>query len=127
MSYIVEKLRERVRENYIEMMAEMLSFSKEYVFDNAMSIAAANEVLFYIENCDCINRDAAIYFLDFTNPLEMIAEAWEEYMEDGESQFPLVLASIMENEDNEENYMTMVDEREECERHAAGYAGSIVV
>ena len=117
MSSIMDKLRERIEENYDELREEMLSRSSEAVFDSAMSIAAATDVLFYMSTHDWVDEDEAAYLLDFSNPLVMIAEAWEEHLNSGDSKFRSVLESVLDNEDNEENYMTMVMESELREKH----------
>ena len=117
MSSIMDKLRERIEENYEELREEMLSRSSEAVFDSAMSIAAATDVLFYMSTHDWVDEDEAAYLLDFTNPLVMIAEAWEEHLNSGDGKFRSVLESVLDNEDNEENYMTMALESELREKH----------
>ena len=117
MSSIMDKLRERIEENYDELREEMLSRNKEAIFDSAMSIAAAADVLFYMSTHDWIDEDEAAYLLDFTNPLVMIAEAWEEHLNSGDNKFRSVLESVLDDEDNEEHYMTMALESELREKH----------
>jgi len=116
-SSIMDKLRERIEENYEELREEMLSRSSEAVFDSAMSIAAATDVLFYMSTHDWVDEDEAAYLLDFSNPLVMLAEAWEEHLNSGDGKFRSVLESVLDNEDNEENYMTMALESELREKH----------
>lgn len=66
---------------------------------------------------DWVDEDEAAYLLDFSNPLKMIAEAWEEHLDDGDRHFRKVLESVIDCEDNEENYMTMALERELREKY----------
>jgi hypothetical protein len=116
-SSIMDKLRERIEDNYDELREEMLSRDNETIFDSAMSIAAATDVLFYMSTHDWVDEDEAAYLLDFSNPLVMLAEAWEEHLNSGDGKFRSVLESVLECEDNEENYMTMAMESELREKH----------
>ena len=56
MSSIMDKLRERIEENYEELREEMLSRNNEAIFDSAMSIAAATDVLFYMSTHDWVDE-----------------------------------------------------------------------
>lgn len=117
MNNYMDMLIERMDENYEEFRSEMLSLDSETVFENARTIAAMSDVLFYFTTHDWVDEDEAAYLLDFSNPLKMIAEAWEEHLDDGDQHFRKVLESVIDCEDNEENYMTMALERELREKY----------
>lgn len=117
MNTSIEKLKERITQNYDEFRKSMLELDSETVFDLAMHIAAATDVLFYITTHNWIDDEEADYLLDFTNPLQLIADAWEECLEDGGGDFRSVLETVLNDDENEENYMTLELESELREKY----------
>jgi len=112
MSRLIDKLRERLEQNYDDFREDMLSKDSESVFENARQIAAMEDVVFYMNTHDWVDESEAAYLLDFTEPLKLIADAWEEQLDDGDCHFRAVLKSVLNDEENEERYMTLALENE---------------
>ena len=83
----------------------------------ARRIAAVEDVRFYMDTYEWTDAEETAYLLDFTEPLTMLADAWEEYLDDQGADFDMVLESVLDCEDNEENYITLALERELREKY----------
>lgn len=123
MSSLISKLRDQLEQNYDDFRKEMLSCNRETIFNSAMRIAAMGDVFFYMSVHDWVDESEAAYLLDFVDPLTLIAEAWEEHLTNGERHFRGVLDAILGNENNEELYMTLVQEREARESYQGRGSG----
>ena len=119
MSSMIDTLRERMEQNFEDFKADILTLSKENIFELAPHIAAASEVLFYFTTHDWLDEEEAAYLLDFMEPLKVVADAWEEHMSDGDCDFRTVLESVLNDDENEENYMTTALERELREKYGS--------
>lgn len=117
MSRLIDKLRERIEQNYEDFKAEMLEHDKETIIGMARTIAAMEDVVFYMNTHDWVDENEAAYLLDFTEPLKLIADAWEEQLDDGDCHFRAVLKSVLNDEENEERYMTLALESELREKY----------
>lgn len=123
MSKLIDELRERIEQNYEDFKAELLTHDKETIIGMARTIAAMEDVVFYMDIHDWVDESEAAYLLDFTEPLKLIADAWEEQLDDGDCHFRTVLKSVLNDEENEERYMTLALESELREKY--GYDVSI--
>ena len=116
MSNLTELFVKRIEQNYDEFRDEMLELDRETIFDLSMHIAAVTDTFFYLTNEEWPSEDDMLYLLDFSNPLKLVADAWEDHLNDG-ADFRSVLEEALENEDNEESYMTLALERELREKY----------
>ena len=110
MSKVMEMLKERIEDNYEDFKALMLSLDAETIFDSARRIAATTDVVFYLNNYNLVDDEAAAYLLDFSEPLKLLADVWEEMLEDGECDFSEAIEMVLDSDSNEENYMTLAME-----------------
>ena len=117
MSEMMGKLRKRIEENYEALRIGMTAYLRIEIFDSATFIAAATEVYNYICDNDCLSDAEAIYLLDFSDPLTMLADAWVEHLSVYESQFRPIIESVLTNEKNDELYVIRALEDE----YGAGY------
>lgn len=113
----IELLRERIEQNYEDFKAEMLEHDPETIFHMARTIAAVEDVKFYMDTYEWTDEEETAYLLDFTEPLKMLADAWEEFLDDQGPDFRMVLETVLDNEGNEENYITLALERELREKY----------
>ena len=118
----VEKLRERISENYEEFKTETLEFlDKEDVFSMARTIAAVEDVHYFItSHNNWVDEGEAAYLLEFCEPLKLLADAWEEYIDEGGSDFRMIVEDVLDRDDNPNNYITValaVDLRQKHGEH----------
>lgn len=105
MSKTMNLLRERIERNYEDFKAETITYDKEDIFELAGRISAIEDVLFFLSTHDWLDEDEAGYLLRFDNPLEMMADVWEEYLLDSDSHFRATLDELFDNDEyNEERY-----------------------
>ena len=106
MHKFIQELQQRIEENYREYREDMLSLDKDTLFDCAGSIAAAEDVRYYMTDPNCISEEDAEYLLRFVNPFKMLMDVWEECLEDGADVFEAALEEVFYRTDNEERYVT---------------------
>jgi hypothetical protein len=80
-------LRERVERNYEDYKEELAHLDPhfEYLFKDEVS--AVCEAYFYLTTDDYISESDAAFLLMLDNPLETIANCWEDYKADGDRDF----------------------------------------
>lgn len=117
MNRLIDILREKLEQNLDDFREEMISMDSETVFAFARQIAAMEDVLFYMNTHDWVDEHEAAYLLDFAEPLKLIADAWEEHLDDGDSSFRGIIKTVLNNDENEENYITVALERELREKY----------
>ena len=117
MSKLTELFVKRIEQNYEEFREEILELNRETIFDLAMHIAAVTDTFFYLTTEEWLDEDEMLYLLDFSNPLKLVADAWEDFLESGSSEFRSALEDVLNDDDNEENYMTLALERELREKY----------
>jgi hypothetical protein len=97
-------LRERIEQNYEDFKEETVKLDGRSVFELAPVISAVNDVYFYMTTHSWADDDEADYLLKSENPLKLIAEEWEVYMEDTRGDFGEMLTRLAGKWD--EDYMT---------------------
>lgn len=117
MNTLLELLREKMHRNFDDYRELMVSLDSETVFELSRQTAAMQDVLFYMDTHNWVDEHEAAYLLDFTEPLKLVADAWEEHLDDGDHSFRCVLNSVLDNDENEENYLTVALERELQEKY----------
>ena len=117
MSTLLEQLKEKMHKNFDDYRELVVSLDSETVFELSREIAAMQDVLFYMDTHDWVDEHEAAYLLDFTEPLKLVADAWEEHLDNGDHSFRYVLNAVLDNDENEENYITVALERELGEKH----------
>jgi len=115
----VQLLISRVERNYEDFKSETLEFlDKESIFGIAEYIAAVEDARAYINtHDDWLDEDDAGYLLGFDNPLEMLADIWAEYRSDGDAIFKTALDELLERDDNEDFYISVIDADELREKY----------
>lgn len=112
----MERLRKRITENYDEFKHTILELEGEVIFDLALHIAAVTDTFFSLTTEEWLTENDMLYLLNFSNPLKLVADAWEDHLIDG-YDFRDVLEEVLEDDENEENYMTVAQERELREKY----------
>jgi hypothetical protein len=97
-------LRERIEQNYKDFKAETMQLDNKSIFELAAAISAVNDVYFYMTTHDWADYNEANYLLESENPLKLLAEEWEAYMEDTGEDFGEMLSRLASKWD--EDYMT---------------------
>lgn len=106
----IERLKERIEQNYREYKTEMLEvLDGEMIFDYAREIAAVEDVYFLMTTYPStfVDEGEAAYLLEFAEPLKMLADAWEEYLDESDGDFQMIVEDVLDKNDNTENYMTV--------------------
>lgn len=117
MNTLLDTLREKMHKNFDDFRELMVSMDSETIFEFSREIAAMQDVLFYMDTHDWVDEYEAAYLLDFTEPLKLVADAWGEHLDNGDHSFRYVLNAVLDNDENEENYITVALERELGEKH----------
>jgi len=100
-------LRERIERNYEDFRADTLDIlDGDIIFNMASKIAATEDVYRLSKKCGWVDEGEAAYLLEFAEPLKMLADAWEDFLFDTDSEFPMVVEDVLDADDNNENYIT---------------------
>jgi len=114
-SKIINKtlLRERIERNYKDFKKEALQLDNEIIFEYAPTIKAVQDVYSFIVRYDGLNEEETEFFLQYENPLRLLADVWEE---DCRDYFDDIIAEIMEDDDRAYN-MTVTAANELREKY----------
>lgn len=116
----IDRLKERIEQNYADFRAETLLMDEEEIFDMAARIAAVEDTFYQMTEHDYIDEDEAGYLLTFHDPLEMIADFLEGLRDDEPVDVDEALFELFEQEDNEDYYITAELAGELKRKHGAG-------
>lgn len=102
-------LMERLEQNYEDFKKTTLQLDGESIFELAPTIAAVEDVYFYMSTHDWADMEQAEFLMQFENPLKLLADLWEEESEDRGADFGDMLDELDsdEYEDLTEAYMTV--------------------
>ena len=75
-------LRERVKQNYIDFMKNILQLNKLKIVDLAPLITAVQEMYSAVITFDILSDDETEFLLKYKNPLKLLATAWLEERRD---------------------------------------------
>ena len=104
-----EKLRERIKYNYNDFKADTLKLiDGDMIFGLARKIAATQDAYELSLKPGWVDESGAAYLLEFAEPLKMLADAWEDFLFDTDSEFKMIVEDILDNDDNTANYITAV-------------------
>lgn len=104
----IDKLRERIEQNYSDYKADVLEIlDGDLIFDLASEIAAVEDVYLLSKTSGWIEEAEAAYLLEFAEPLKMLADAWEDFLFDTDSEFRMIVEDVIDNDDNTESYITV--------------------
>jgi hypothetical protein len=100
---------ERVKQNYEDFKRTTLQLDEDSIFEYAPTIAAVQDVYFYMTTHDWADAEQTEYLLQFENPLRLLADLWEEENEDRGADFGDMLDKISDDgyEDFTEGYITV--------------------
>ena len=102
---MIDQLKDRIERNYEDFKAETLAkLTKEGIFELAGHISAIEDVRFFMSTHDWLNEKEAGYMLSFNNPLEMLANRWEDFLNDSGCDFTKALDALLgrDNDDFDE-------------------------
>jgi len=88
-------LMERIEQNYEDFKKSTLQLDGESIFEYAPTIAAVQDVYFYLTTHDWADANQTDCLLSFENPLKFLAELWEEESEDRGADFGKMLDSVV--------------------------------
>ena len=99
---------ERIEQNYEDFKASAVQLDGGSLYELAPTIAAVEDVYFYMSTHDWADAAQTAYLMQFENPLRLLADAWEEENEDRGADFGDLLDKISggEYEDFTDDYMT---------------------
>ena len=106
----IEQLRERIEQNYREYKADMLEIlDGDLIFDFAREIAAVEDAYFLMTTYPStfVDEGDAAYLLEFAEPLKMLADAWEEYLDESDGDFKMIVEEVLDRNDNTDSYITV--------------------
>jgi len=99
-------LMRKIEQSYEDFKRETVKLSGESIFELAPKIAAVHDVYFYMTTHDWADGYEQEYLLSFDNPLEFLAEEWEERSEDRGRDFGEMLTELAENGSTYLNFTT---------------------
>jgi len=102
-----ELLKERIEQNYADFKTETLELDEESIYDMAGRVAAVKDAYEQLATYEYLDEDEAGYLLKFYNPLEMTADFLEAVRGGQLVEVDDALFEVFEQEDNEENYITI--------------------
>jgi len=99
----------RIEQNYEDFKKSVMQLDDESIFELAPTIAAVQDVHFYMTTHDWADAEQTEYFLQFENPLKLLADAWEDESEDRSADFGELVDKIGgdEYDDLTEAYVTV--------------------
>lgn len=77
-----DRLRARLAENYSDYKADMLSLSKEELFDAVSEAASTQQVYDYLTERHYFTNSEIDFLLKFENPLDVVSDRWDTQMAD---------------------------------------------
>lgn len=101
MKTIIDLLGERIEKNYEDFKKETLLLSKKGIYEAARKIAAVEDVHFYMTTHDWVDVGEALTLLALGNPLEAIADFWEERLDDQNTAFGAAIRDFINSDDFE--------------------------
>ena len=102
-----EKLMERIKENYNDFRDDMLELiDGDTMFELARKLAATQDVYELSLKPGWVDESEAAYLLEFAEPLKMLADAWEDFLFDTDSEFRMIVEDILDSDYNLTNYIT---------------------
>ena len=77
----------RIEQNYEDFKKSVMQLDDESIFELAPTIAAVQDVHFYMTTHDWADVEQTEYLMQFENPLKLLADAWEDESEDRGADF----------------------------------------
>ncbi|GHU95250.1 hypothetical protein FACS1894208_07760 [Clostridia bacterium] len=109
-----EELIERFEQNYAEYQQTLQSFGANELIDMAAKIHAMSDAYSYATAWHGWNDDEIDFYLQFANPLEVIADAWHERNVDLD-EMSFTMDFISEHRDNFLTQYALMDENSPAE------------
>ena len=106
----IEKLQKRIKQNYDVFKADTLNLiedESDLVIDMIQEITAKQEIYVQTRKPGWISESEAAYMLMFTEPLNVLAKAWEELQFDSGSEFRMLVEYVLGNAQNANNFLTI--------------------
>jgi transposase len=98
----IDQLVERITKNLSDYHSHIKGFEKKQIIDMAGHINAMNDAHFYLTEHHAFDYEQAEYLLQFKNPLEIVADKWEQRISDI-SDMSFDLDNIFDKRDAEQN------------------------
>ena len=122
-----ELLKERIERNYTDFKSETLLLDERSIYDMSGRITAVEEAHYHMTKHDYLRESEAEYLLEYDNPLEMITDCLMGMRGDGTVEMDEVLYVLLNQEDHEENYITVELAEELRQKHGSGVSISIAL
>ena len=87
-------LMERIEQNYEDFKTSAVRLDGESLYELAPTIAAVEDVYFYMSTHDWADAEQTRFLMQFENPLKLLADLWEEENEDRGADFGDMLDRI---------------------------------
>ena len=103
-----QQLIERINKNFVDYHESLMGFGQRELIDMAGKISAMSDARSYMTVYHEFSEDELDYFLEFQNPLEVVADAWHDRNTDvGDVSY--TVDAIMEYRDRQ-NYYPLINE-----------------
>ena len=94
---MIDFLLERIERNYEDFKAIALAeLTKQEIFEFAGHISAIEDVRFFLNTHDWLDEGEAGYLLSLDDPLEVLADEWEDFLTDSGCGFCQALEPLLE-------------------------------
>ena len=103
------RLMFRLQENMLDYKDSLLNFGKQEIIEMCGNIQAMSDAYFYITNSYDLSDDEIDFYLQFQNPLEVIADDWYEQKADLSDLYYSLEALISQKDKYLAKYPLMID------------------
>lgn len=79
---LVQQLFERLDKNLADYHAHLMGFDRQEIIEMASRVAVMSDAIFYLQNHHTFEDGQIEYLLQFQNPLEVVADKWQDRTED---------------------------------------------
>ena len=99
---MIELLNDRIERNYEDFKAETIAtLSNKGIFELAGHISAVEDVRLFVSTHDWFDENEVDYLLSFANPLEVLANEWEDMLSNSGCSFGAAVDRLFERDDDD--------------------------
>lgn len=104
----IDQLIERLNKNLSDYHDHILGFDRQEIIDMAGRIHVMQDAHFYLTEHHAFDYEQAEYLLQFQNPLEVVADAWQKRTDDI-SDISFALDEVFDKQDALQDYALVTD------------------
>ena len=104
----IDQLINRLDQNLSDYTDHLMGFDRQQIIDMAGRISAMHDAHFYLTEHHAFDYEQAEYLLQFQNPLEVVADAWQKRTEDI-SDMSFALDEVFDKQDSLLDYPLVTD------------------